>query len=380
VTDTAREAVKDFIVKCGQSQKNRAIIAKRLAGRSEEHAFRACLPLSHTGVTTEVAMASQESDWWCSLQNRFMELAREEQGRRAVITKGETLQRIDRVLRASCTYKEHPEGWERGTCLLNTPQHGIWNYTNDGISENFFERVRLCVTEAGRALPDYPKGADPEDFWLDRLYLDLLKNRSDLLFCASKKGGMILSACVASATFCSRLQRKALQESEPSDRPEQVSTAGMEADRRLKTDITQMESSPAQNSDKTAETLESKPANEAKFRNRIKKAPPQAPALTVRRARCVEKLLRELRIIRPKMYNESYYAPVEREHQAYLLFQIARRDSDVKQWIENVQDRRGLVGLAQEIAARHYKRVTLATIKTDWSHRKARVRSAKEPR
>ncbi len=157
---------------------------------------------------------------WRGFENRFMALAREEQGRTDVITKGETLRRIERVLRASCTYKEHPEGWERGkpdqglVCLLETPPHGVWNYCSDGISENFRERVRLCVAEAGRALPGYPQGADAEDFWLHRLYLDLLKNNSDLLFCASNEGGMILSVCVASATFCARLERQALEQTQ----------------------------------------------------------------------------------------------------------------------------------------------------------------------
>jgi hypothetical protein len=168
----------------------------------------------------------EEADGWQGFHSRFMQLAREEQGRaeaEPVITKGKVLRSMDQVLRASCNYSKHPEGWERGKpeqgriCLLDTPPHGVWNYTNDGISENFFERVRLCVAEAGRALPDYPRGADPEDFWLHRLRLDLLKNNSDLLFAASEAGGMIISVCVASATFCSRLERNALEQAEPGD-------------------------------------------------------------------------------------------------------------------------------------------------------------------
>lgn len=153
------------------------------------------------------------SSEWRDFHDRFMQLAREEQGRRGVITAGKVLQRMDQLLRVSCCYKEHPEGWERGKpeqgmiCLLDTPPHGVWNYCNDGISDYFRERVRLCVAEAGHALPDYQKGTDPEDFWLHTVYLDLLKNNSDSLFCASKEGGMILSVCVASATFCARLER-----------------------------------------------------------------------------------------------------------------------------------------------------------------------------
>jgi hypothetical protein len=201
------------------------------------HLTQATSPGSHaiSKITAEIqrceairkgmlhGLSLQEFELWRSLQNRFMELTREEQGRADVITKGETLRRMDNVLRASCSYEKHPEVWvnrenpvQRHFCLLDTPPHGVWDY-DDGVSENFLERVRLCVAEAGRALPDYPKGADPEDFWLHRLYLDLLKNNSDSLFCASKEGGMIVSVCVASATFCARLERQALEQSEPDE-------------------------------------------------------------------------------------------------------------------------------------------------------------------
>jgi len=86
----------------------------------------------------------------------------------------------------------------------------MWNYS-DGVSENFLERARLCVAEAGRVLTDFPKDADAEDFWLHRLWLDLRETNSEQLFAASEEGGMIVSLCVASATFCARLERKALE-------------------------------------------------------------------------------------------------------------------------------------------------------------------------
>jgi len=198
---------------------------------------------------TEVAMAWQEADQWRVFQNRFMDLACEEQGRGQadVITKGDTLRRMDRVLRMHCDYKNYPERvfvaeevrsfyeplgveltsedlskieaktleWAKldKKTGLKAPETGRWMFGTGGVSENFRERVRLCVAEAGRALPDYPKGTDPEDFWLHRLWLDLLKNNSDSLLCASEEGGMIVSVCVASATFCSRLARKALEQS-----------------------------------------------------------------------------------------------------------------------------------------------------------------------
>jgi hypothetical protein len=148
-----------------------------------------------------------------------MQLAREEQGRADAITNGVGLRYKDQVLRTTCNYMERPDEPDQGRlCLLNTPPHGVWNYGNTGVSENFRERVRLCVTEAGRSLPDYPDGTDAEDFWLHRLYLDLLENNSDLLFGASEEGGMVLSVCVASATFCARLQRADFSSAANSDK------------------------------------------------------------------------------------------------------------------------------------------------------------------
>jgi hypothetical protein len=182
---------------------------------------------------------------WRDFHDRFMLLAREEQGlgQADLITNGKALRRME-VLRAHCDYKDYRErvfvaeevrsfyeslGVELTSedlskieakmlewtelekkAGLKAPETGRWTYGTGAVSENFRERVRLCVVEAGRSLPDYPKGTDPEDFWLHQLYLDLLKNNSDLLFCGTKEGGMILSVCVASATFCARLERKAV--------------------------------------------------------------------------------------------------------------------------------------------------------------------------
>jgi hypothetical protein len=208
----------------------------------------------------------EEASLWRGFQDRFMQLAREEQGlgRADVITKGKALRRME-VQRAHCDYKDYRErvfvaeevksfyeslGVELTSedlskieakmlewtelekkAGLKAPETGRWTYGTGAVSENFRERVRLCVVEAGRAHPDYPKGTDPEDFWLHQLYLDLLKNNSDLLFCGTKEGGMILSVCVASATFCARLERKAVTEAD-----------------RLRTDAKQAESSRGQES------------------------------------------------------------------------------------------------------------------------------------
>jgi hypothetical protein len=153
---------------------------------------------------------------WQGFHEGFMQLAREE----------EQIERAaprDRFLRAYCTYKEHPEVWEIGKpeqgcfCLLHTPTCGVWTL-GDGVSENFQERFRVLAARAGVTLGS-PKDADPEDFWLHRLFLDLRENNSKQLFAASEEGGMIRRVCVASATFCARLERKVLKESGSADRP-----------------------------------------------------------------------------------------------------------------------------------------------------------------
>jgi hypothetical protein len=144
----------------------------------------------------------------------------------------------------------------------------------------------------------------------------------------------MLYVCASSATFCAELERQALESS---------------------TDVLEHDTALA--------------PTKRKSRNGTEKVSRPPLAATERRAKTVAKLLGELRTIKPKMHNESRYLDVKREYPGYLIFKIAQSDSDVKRWIENVQDRRGLVGLAQEIAARHHK-ASPTTVKTDWSHRR----------
>ena len=163
-----------------------------------------------------------KADLWRDFHEKFRALAGEEQGRAVPVTKGRVLQGMD-LLRAYGNLRRHPEGWERGKpeqgqiSLLHTPPHGVWQLS-DGVSENLQARFRTLAARAGVALGS-SKDASPEDFWLHQLYLDLRENNSELLFAASEEGGMIVSVCVASATFCSQLERQAFEQSEPSNPP-----------------------------------------------------------------------------------------------------------------------------------------------------------------
>jgi ribosome-binding protein aMBF1 (putative translation factor) len=259
-------------------------------------------PRPHTVTPTEPSNPYFADSWsrplaegasWKDFQERFMQLAREEQGREIVITNGKALRRME-VLRAHCNYKDYrervfvaeevrsfyePLGVELTSedlskieakmlewtelekkAGLKAPETGRWTYGTGAVSENFRERVRLCVVEAGRSLPDYLKGTSSEDFWLHRLYLDLLESNSDLLFASSEEGGMILSVCVASATFCSRLERKALEQSEPG---RTIGASKPHSADRLRTDGVQAESPHAQNNEKTTRSRQSAPTNAA---------------------------------------------------------------------------------------------------------------------
>lgn len=163
------------------------------------------------GMLHELSL--HEAALWRSFGERFMDLAREEQGRADVVTEGRVLGSMYNVLRAKFSYQKHPDGHEVGKpeqgciSLLDTPPHGAWWYDSGGVSENLLEQVRARVTEAGRALPDYTNGTDPEDFWLDRLYLDLLKSKSDLLYGTKLGKTLRLVPSIPTSSWRSRQHR-----------------------------------------------------------------------------------------------------------------------------------------------------------------------------
>ncbi len=155
------------------------------------------------------AAKHDEADVWQAFHSRFMQLAHEEEENEQAVRK-------DRLLRAYCDYEKHPiilaekNRTRQGLfCLLKVPETGLWTIS-DGIDENFHARFRTLATRAAVALGS-PEGVDAEDFWLHNLYLDLLENNSDQLSVTCPEGGVILRACVARATYCSRLEQKALE-------------------------------------------------------------------------------------------------------------------------------------------------------------------------
>lgn len=309
---------------------------------------------------------------WDRFRKAFEELAREEEGAEP-----------DQRLCAWRDYSNPPaildekgKPRQRPLCVIRAPENGLW-ILDAGVNKTFQERFRTHGARAGRVL-GARRGTDAEGVWLHRLYSYVSENHGE--FIAPKIGGRtsafrhmdrILYVCEASAIYCAWLERQALEHSEPRNRTrvDHRRTGGKRA-----------ESSRAQNSDKTAQDVESRTttagaSNELESSKQAKKAPRQL-ALTERRAKAVSKVLRELRTVQPKMDNESHYSKLEHEHANYLIFKYAQQDSDVRRWIENVQERRDLVALAQEIAARHFK-LSPATIATDWSHRWKPRRSPK---
>jgi len=89
-----------------------------------------------------------------------------------------------------------------------------------------------------------------------------------------------------------------------------------------------------------------------------------------RKARPARRQIRGYEDGRSRKEKPTIIAPTERRAKfVEKVLKVARRDSAVRQWIANIQDRRDTVGFACEIAAIHF-RVRPATIQTDWSHRR----------
>jgi len=117
----------------------------------------------------------------------------------------------DRWLRAYVSYQERAS------------EFGYWQFSR-ALNETFRARFEVEATRAGVAL-GVPAGTKPLDFWLHHLFLDLLESKSKLLSAAAEgEGGIIVRVCEASAMYCARLEKRAL-ESVNDWGPEQVLVA-----------------------------------------------------------------------------------------------------------------------------------------------------------
>jgi len=145
-----------------------------------------------TGDSTGIEIVSGAS-MWRGFRSEFKALAAEE----LILDPGN---RRDRWLRAFVDYK------------YVKCDFGTWHISS-GPNEDFRASFETLATRAGISL-GRPLGADPLEFWLHHLFLDLLKHGSDQLFAAKEnEGGVILRVCEASATYCARLEKETLEKS-----------------------------------------------------------------------------------------------------------------------------------------------------------------------
>lgn len=94
---------------------------------------------------------------------------------------------------------------------------GSW-WLSAGLNEGFQARFDVAATRAGVALGP-TQGTNPRDYWLHKVFTHLLKRPSDLLLAANKHGGIILRVCEASAVYCVRLEKKALESAHDASPP-----------------------------------------------------------------------------------------------------------------------------------------------------------------
>ncbi len=84
------------------------------------------------------------------------------------------------------------------------------------------------------------------------------------------------------------------------------------------------------------------------------------------RATTVAKLINELSVLKPEMFeDEREYVRLCESHPDFLTFKIAQLRPDLKQKVVAIRNSSKHIRLAQELAAAHYSKA-LATIQDDW--------------
>jgi len=263
--------------------------------------------LPHQGPSTSSAE-------WNKLHRKFLRLARDEKRQQ----RGEGR---DRYLHASVSHRH--EG-------------GVSNdwYVYEGLEE-IRPRFTLLATHAGVALGSR-QDPKPLDFWLRHLFLDLLENKSKHLRFARDKGddGIIERVCEASALYCLRLEKEAVEKSAPlRERQYVLGTTKSVSASRTKAGFTGL--------------------SKAEMRGR-------------RRAKVVASLIKELNALRPQMQvPEEDFPELLKQNPEYQVFKICKKHPSAATWVKRLPDRRSTNSLAYEIAAIECG-VSAATIETAW--------------
>lgn len=117
-------------------------------------------------------------------------------------------------------------------CKYRESHLGTWHISS-GPTQDFRASFETLATRAGVALGAQRK-ANPLEFWLNSLFRDLLKHGSDQLFAAKEnEGGIILRVCEASATYCARLEKEALERPELKSRQRRPKPANLSPHEKL---------------------------------------------------------------------------------------------------------------------------------------------------
>ena len=167
-------------------------------------------PVGNKRIQRRTERAVCAADLWRDFYGKFMSLASEERA----ISRRESKDCVLRVYaqyNSDSTVQENELISQGRLCLLYRLESGTWDVSG-GPNEDFKARFEALATRAGNELGG-PRRTLPLHLWLHTLSLHLRRTDSKELFARSDTGGIITNACQVSATFCSRLEKQALETS-----------------------------------------------------------------------------------------------------------------------------------------------------------------------
>jgi hypothetical protein len=203
---------------------------------------------------------------------------------------------------------------------------------------------------------------NPEFVWLDHLRM---KSANFIgVHCEGNVGefecGTIEHPCQASAECCFDLETEAMARAKP---PEALATRGDGSVHDV-SGLERLIREGGPGSSGTADLLSlsdgldlaGKPATESSTERRIA------------RANTVAKLIKELNVLRPQMFeDESEYERLRAEYPGFLVFKIAEQSPNLKTKVLAIQGSIRHILLAQEFAAALHGR-KVSTIQKDWKN------------